>query len=155
MRMSDEPLSQEEIDKLLQAVLSKENEKLPETESKESESEDHLAAEPKTAEEPAGIEANSATNHDSINTPKVPPQILEKWAPLGSLQLRFTAEIGTAPLKVGEVMQIGIGSRLPLKTRWMEPLVLKLNGKTVGYGRVVLVGNKFGVQVTKWGRLTH
>ncbi|WP_053960220.1 FliM/FliN family flagellar motor switch protein [Sulfobacillus thermosulfidooxidans] len=152
--MSDEPLSQEEIDKLLQAVLSKENEKSPETEEKESVPEEHLATEPTVPETPVAPTPAQGT-HDSFDTVKVPAQILEKWAPLGSLQLRFTAEIGTAPLKVGDIMQIGIGSRVPLKTRWMEPLVLKLNGKTVGYGRVVLVGNKFGVQVTKWGRLTH
>ncbi len=149
--MSDQPLSQEEIDKLLQAVISKENEKAT------------LSDEPIAAKGSEGAQPsrNSGRTDQPMIETKTPRGVLRnkadaqrgKWGAIVELQLHFTAEIGTASLKLGDVLQLGVGSRLPVKTRWMEPLVLRLNGKTVGYGRVVLVGNKFGVEVTSWGRL--
>ncbi len=67
------------------------------------------------------------------------------------VRLTLTAEIGEAEFSVGYWLALGIGSRIPLRTRWEDPLILRLNGKQVGRGAVVLVGNKFGVEVTEWG----
>lgn len=144
--MSDEPLSQEEIDKLLQAVLSKEAHGEPGAEELAGDGRHSPAA---------GAPAELPTGTDPGPDSKGPgPQIsdLGVWAPLAGLQLEFTAEIGGTQLSVGDVMQFGVGSRIALKSRWTEPLQLKLNGKAIGRGRVVLVGNKFGVQVMDWGQ---
>ena len=144
--MSDEPLSQEEIDKLLQAVLSKEAHEEPQAEELAGDG-GHSPAPGASAELPTGTDPGSDSQGHG-------PQIFDlgAWAPLAGLQLAFTAEIGGARLSVGDVMQFGVGSRIALRSRWTEPLLLKLNGKAIGRGRVVLVGNKFGVQVMDWGQ---
>ncbi|PSR36673.1 MAG: hypothetical protein C7B44_07720 [Sulfobacillus thermosulfidooxidans] len=147
--MSDEPLSQEEIDKLLQAVLSKEAQEEPAPEAvgtPTAEAADLAGSKDEPSELPY-------QNEPLVEHSGHLARDLGKWAPLADLQLSFSVEIGTARLVVGDVMQFGVGSRIALKSRWTEPLQLKLNGKVVGHGRVVLVGNKFGVQVTDWGRV--
>ncbi len=148
--MGEEPLSQEEIDKLLQAVIAKESIKAEAVQ-------EPFATKGAERSRETGDSSSSgpqAKNRSGAqNPPATSDALRKKWAAYGELQLRFTAEIGMASLKLGDVLQVGVGSRLPVKARWMEPLVLRLNGKTVGYGRVVLVGNKFGVEVTRWGRI--
>lgn len=151
--MKNDPISREDLDKFLHAALVKEN---PELTNEDSAGPgDSVQAQTGGTEAgdsleraPAGLASGMATFETTVS-----PHVLETWAPLSDLQVQLTAEIGTTSVTVGDIMQLGIGSRLPLKTRWMEPLALKLNGKRVGYGRVVLVGNKFGVQVTTWGCL--
>lgn len=145
--MSDEPLSQEEIDKLLQAVLSKEAHEEPQAKELAGDGR-HPSAPGAPAVLPTG--ADPGPDNSKGHGPQIPD--LGAWAPLAGLQLAFTAEIGGARLSVGDVMQFGVGSRIALKSRWTEPLLLKLNGKAIGRGRVVLVGNKFGVQVMDWGQ---
>ncbi len=68
------------------------------------------------------------------------------------LSLTFTAELGrhSAPLK--RWLSLGVGSQISLDRSWKDPLNLRLNGQLVGHGRVVLVGNQFGVVVDQWGK---
>ncbi len=123
--INDEPLTQEQVDELL--AKTREVRK--------------IAPKPEPAETVRTIEA----------TPRATVPIPEELRRVQDIALRLTAEIGEGRFPVGYFLSLGIGTRIPLDSRWTDPLVLRLNGKSVGRGKVVLVGNKFGVEVTEWG----
>lgn len=135
------PLSQEDIDALIAAVTetvqpSVEVSPLDPprvTESTVSPTETPLLASPRTIEAPAS-----------------PPQD-PRLARLGDLPLRLAANLGKGVLSVQQVLNIGIGTRITLDGQWLDSIALTLNGLAVGSGRVVLVGNRFGVEVVRWG----
>lgn len=124
--INDEPLTQEQVDELL--AKTREQRKVwpkPELET------------------------------EAVRTIEVAPRasfaVPEELRRVQDIGLKLTAEIGGGSFPVGYFLSLGIGTRIPLDSRWTDPLVLRLNGKSVGRGKVVLVGNKFGVEVTEWG----
>lgn len=82
---------------------------------------------------------------------ELPSKIWDDLTRMGPVQLRLSARIGQADVAIQDWLQLGVGSQIVLKSEWRSPIDLKLNGKTVGTGQVVLVGNRFGVMVKTWG----
>lgn len=123
--INDEPLTQEQVDDLL-------------AKTREAR---HIEPKPEVV--------------DTVRTIELPPRMTmavpEELRRVQDIALRLTAEIGEGRFPVGYFLALGIGTRIPLDSRWTDPLVIRLNGKSFGRGKVVLVGNKFGVEVTEWG----
>lgn len=123
--INDEPLTQEQVDELL-------------AKTREAR---HIEPKPEVV--------------DTVRTIELPPRMTvavpEELRRVQDIALRLTAEIGEGRFPVGYFLSLGIGTRIPLDSRWTDPLVIRLNGKSFGRGKVVLVGNKFGVEVTEWG----
>ena len=93
-----------------------------------------------------------------IGQPEVPPLETGSWRvpdsgrpSLASIPVTLRAELGKSMATVRQIRQMGEGTRLVLDRRWQEPVLLTLNGQVVGTARVVLVGNRVGVQVVQWG----
>lgn len=124
--INDEPLTQEQVDELL-------------TKTREQR---------KVRPKPVAETESVRTIEGSPRAPLAVPEELRRVQDIG---LKLTAEIGEGKFPVGYFLSLGIGTRIPLDSRWTDPLILRLNGKSVGRGKVVLVGNKFGVEVTEWG----
>jgi flagellar motor switch protein FliN/FliY len=60
-----------------------------------------------------------------------------------------SAEVGRAQMTLDQILRLGPGSIVPLDKRADEPLDLRVNGKLVARGEVVLVDDVYGLRVTQ------
>ena len=61
----------------------------------------------------------------------------------------ISAEVGRSQMTLDEILKLGPGSVVPLDKRADEPLDLRVNGKLVARGEVVLVDDVYGLRVTQ------
>lgn len=146
----DGPLSQAEIDALLAALTAASSNPSPSPTPAPTTAE-APPAEPALASAPAAPEAVEEV--PPAPTPARPAVVLDPaLARFERLTMTFSASIGTARIFVRDWLALGVGSRLVLESLPHQAVSLKLNGVTVGVGRVVLVNNTLGVEVVEWGR---
>lgn len=67
------------------------------------------------------------------------------------VRLTVTAEVGRVPMSVRSVMDLGVGSLIELQRSAAEPIEILVNGRTIGRGEIVVIGDQFGVRVTELG----
>ncbi len=120
---------------------------------------------PDTNSPPATDEPSSPTdpedNAEAVESksPKPPPSRPARSS-LDDPRLRRTLHLpvtlfvglGEKRLTIGSLLGWGIGTQIVLDREWQRDVSIKLNGLAVGEGRVVIVGNNFGVEVTNWGK---
>ncbi len=58
-------------------------------------------------------------------------------------------ESGRASLTVQQVLQLGIGSVVPLDRAVGEPVDIYVSDRRLAQGEVVVVGDRFGVRITR------
>ncbi len=75
------------------------------------------------------------TQHETVN--------------LDDLPLRLTCELGRLDLTLGELCELGEGSVLPLGRRPERAVDLVINGRRMGLGRLVTIGDDLGVQIER------
>jgi flagellar motor switch protein FliN len=63
--------------------------------------------------------------------------------------LRLTAQLGTCRISISDVLKLGTGSIVELDRPAGGPVDLLVNDKVIGRGKVVAVGEKFGVRITE------
>ena len=152
---ADGPLSQSEIDALLASLAAGASAPAtppPPPPKPEAPAEPTMAATPPPTA-PADAEASA---EDAAYAVSGPPPLPEE-PPSGRVQritdlsVTFTVVVGQTSQPMQRWLELGIGSRIVLNQKWQQPVTLRLNGMAVGTGRVVLVGNRFGVKVTRWG----
>lgn len=68
---------------------------------------------------------------------------------LRDLKLEVMVELGRTSIPLRQVVQLGEGSIIELEQLAGEPVNLSVSGKIVAQGEVVVIGNSFGVKVTK------
>ncbi len=61
----------------------------------------------------------------------------------------ISAEVGRTEMTLDEILSLGPGSIVPLDKRAEEPVDLRVNGKLVARGEVVLVDDVYGLRVTQ------
>lgn len=138
MAMAEEntgPLSQEEIDALLAGMSSDVSGELQDDGTVINDS----------------VVAMEQSNPNSVAHAPVPiadPRLRR----VADLPVNMTVSLGETVLSLESVLQLGIGSRIVFDTKWHDHATIKLNGLPIGNGRVVLVANTFGVEVTAWGK---
>ena len=66
-----------------------------------------------------------------------------------SIPVTVTAELGSAKLKLKDLLRLTQGSVLELDTVAGSPLNLKVNGAVIAKGEVVTVGDQLGLSVTE------
>ncbi len=62
--------------------------------------------------------------------------------------VRVTVQIGRARMSLGELVQLGPGSLVPLDREAHEPADILVNGKVVAHGEVVTIDDTYGVRIT-------
>ncbi|NIC04760.1 type III secretion system cytoplasmic ring protein SctQ [Billgrantia bachuensis] len=82
---------------------------------------------------------------DSRN-PKPPPT---DAAALDGLPMRLVCELGRLELTLGELRELGPGSVLPLSRPTEDAVDLVVNGRPMGRGRLVEIGDSLGVQIVR------
>jgi len=66
-----------------------------------------------------------------------------------SIPVTLTVELGSAKLKLKDLLRLAQGSVLELDTAAGEMLDLKVNGTTIAKGEVVTVGDQLGLTVVE------
>lgn len=68
---------------------------------------------------------------------------------LDALPVRLTCELGSVEISLGELRELGEGSVLPLERRPERAVDLLVNGRRMGHGRLVAIGDGIGVQIER------
>ncbi|MFZ8862559.1 MAG: flagellar motor switch protein FliN [Thermocrinis sp.] len=76
------------------------------------------------------------------------PDIQEKLKKFLDLPLLIEVVVGSTTLTLGEILNLGPGSVVELENLVEEPVYIKVNGKLVAKGELVVVEEKFGVKIT-------
>ncbi|MFS8149402.1 type III secretion system cytoplasmic ring protein SctQ [Vreelandella titanicae] len=68
---------------------------------------------------------------------------------LDDLPVRLTCEMGKLEMSLGELRALGEGSVLPMQRRPEQAVDLIVNGRCMGHGRLVMIGDGVGVQIER------
>lgn len=71
---------------------------------------------------------------------------------LNDLPLKLVCQLGTVELSLAQVQQLGVGSLVPLTSQVHEAVDLLINGRRVGRGQLVQIGDGLGVRVQSISR---
>lgn len=92
-------------------------------------------------EEPT--QAVETDNNDALEAGSLDQDLIR------SIPVTLTVELGSAKLKLKDLLRLAQGSVLELDTAAGEMLDLKVNGTTIAKGEVVTVGNQLGLTVVE------
>jgi flagellar motor switch protein FliN len=67
------------------------------------------------------------------------------------VQLSVSVEVGRIQMPVRQVMELGPGAVIELQRSAAEPVEIHANGRCIGRGEIVVVGEQFGVRITELG----
>lgn len=70
-------------------------------------------------------------------------------AGLGDVKVRITAVLGRTELTFEEAVELAAGGLVTLANGRDEPVELCVNGEVVAKGRLVIVDDTYGVQITQ------
>jgi flagellar motor switch protein FliN len=68
---------------------------------------------------------------------------------LHDVQVELTLEIGRRRMRIADVLKLSTGQTLELAKAAGEPLDIFVNGKLLGRGEAVVVGDRYGVRITE------
>ena len=68
---------------------------------------------------------------------------------LKEVEVEVTLEIGRKRMKIGELLRLGTGQTLELEKMAGEPLEIMVNGRLIGRGEAVVVGDRYGLRITE------
>jgi flagellar motor switch protein FliN/FliY len=68
---------------------------------------------------------------------------------LRDVEVELTLEIGRRRMKISEVVTLGPGRTVELEKMAGEPLELLVNGRLIGRGEAVVVGDRYGIRITE------
>lgn len=68
---------------------------------------------------------------------------------LKDVEVEITLEIGRRRLRIAEVLKLTSGQTLELAKAAGEPLDIFVNGRLLGRGEAIVVGDRYGVRITE------
>ncbi len=91
------------------------------------------------------------------STPSAPPverRVSEKDMAklldrLMDIPLNVEVVVGSTVIQIRELINLGPGSVLELDRETTEPVDIKVNGKLIAKGELVVVGERFGIRITE------
>ena len=94
--------------------------------------------EEQSEEQSANIEEKDQNNASADNL-----RVLE------NIDVKLTVEVGSAELKIKELLRLNEGSVIELDRLAGDPLDILINGTMIAKGEVVMVGERFGIRFTE------
>jgi flagellar motor switch protein FliN len=67
---------------------------------------------------------------------------------LDHVEVEIEAVLGSRRTTIGELKALVENDLVPLTTSLSDPVELRVNGRTIGFGEIVAVGDSFAVRVT-------
>ncbi|MCS7307582.1 MAG: flagellar motor switch protein FliN [Aquificaceae bacterium] len=80
-------------------------------------------------------------------TLEIPPEVSEKLKRYLDIPLTMEVVVGSTVLTLGELLYLTPGSIVELEQNVETPVKIKVNGKLVAKGEIVIVEDKFGVRI--------
>ena len=68
---------------------------------------------------------------------------------LENIEVNLTVEVGSAELKIRDLLRLNEGSVIELDRLAGDPLDILANGVKIAKGEVVMVGERFGIRFTE------
>lgn len=68
---------------------------------------------------------------------------------LRDVEVEVTLEIGRKRMKIGDLLRLGAGQTLELDKAAGEPLEIVVNGRLIGRGEAVVLGDRYGLRITE------
>ncbi len=132
----EEEISQEELAKQWEEALSRQ-EGGPKEEQKQE-------ANQQTGEK--GQEVKTQVAEAKKPSEKDLSKLLER---IMDIPLNVEVVVGSTVIQIKELLNFGPGSVLELDRETTEPVDIKVNGKLIARGELVVVGEKFGIRITE------
>lgn len=73
----------------------------------------------------------------------------DPMALLRDVEVELTLEIGRKRMRIADVVKLGPGRTVELDKLAGEPLELLVNGRIIGRGEAVVVGDRYGIRITE------
>jgi flagellar motor switch protein FliN len=68
---------------------------------------------------------------------------------LRDVEVEITVEIGRRRMRIADVLKLAAGQTLELSKSAGEPLDVYVNGKLLGHGEAVVLGDRYGIRITE------
>jgi flagellar motor switch protein FliN len=68
---------------------------------------------------------------------------------LQDVEVEITLEIGRRRLRIADVLKLASGQTLELSKSAGEPLDILVNGRLLGRGEAIVMGDRYGVRITE------
>jgi flagellar motor switch protein FliN/FliY len=89
---------------------------------------------------------------DAIEAPSTSPDTAHPaiaYHLLRDVEVEITLEIGRRRMRIADVLKLAPGQTLSLSKAAGEPLDLYINGRLLGRGEAIVVGDRYGVRITE------
>lgn len=94
-------------------------------------------------------ETNDETTEATASVTHAGPASGDPLALLRDVEVELTLEIGRRRMKISEVVKLGPGRTVELDKMAGEPLELLVNGRLIGRGEAVVVGDRYGIRISE------
>jgi flagellar motor switch protein FliN/FliY len=82
--------------------------------------------------------------------PASPPKVsAENLRVLENIEVQLTVEVGSAEIRIRDLLRLNEGSVIELDRLAGDPLDILVNGTMIAKGEIVMVGERFGVRFTE------
>lgn len=146
--MSEETLSQEELDALLAEADIVTNDE-PKSQPTESSASDQATEEKSVATKEASSAPAGGGEQAAENNKMTTPQQNRNIQLLLDIYMNVTVELGRTNMKVKDILGLGEGSIIELDKPANEKVELLVNNRLVARGEVVVIDENFGVRVNE------
>jgi flagellar motor switch protein FliN len=68
---------------------------------------------------------------------------------LRDVEVEITLEIGRKRMRIGDLLKLGAGQTLELDKAAGEPLEIMVNGRVIGRGEAIVVGDRYALRITE------
>ncbi len=68
---------------------------------------------------------------------------------LKDVEVEITLEIGRRRLRIADILKLSVGQTLDLSKAAGEPLDIFVNGRLLGRGEAIVMGDRYGVRITE------
>tara|TARA_X000001036_G_C20646784_1_gene793337 strand:- start:351 stop:716 length:366 start_codon:yes stop_codon:yes gene_type:complete len=109
-----------------------------------------MAEEENTAEAENTTEANNAAEEQkSSQNEDLNSASADNLRVLENIDVKLTVQVGSAELKIRELLRLNEGSVIELDRLAGDPLDILINGTMIAKGEVVMVGERFGIRFSE------
>lgn len=68
---------------------------------------------------------------------------------IGDVEVELSVQVGSTTLSIAQLNQLKVGQTLALEQKTDEPVEVKLNGKTIACGELVVSEDNFAIKITQ------